>query len=234
MFNRSEVPVSCLFNNVESNIQPSIVEYNEKTWKILFPPHSNLKNLKMTNIGLYSIAKPTISKALIDFIEELRTIFGEKPLTELSITESHGGLGGFSIQLFKKFKLHNIVESDKTHSEILKHNINVYADEKYPDSVKIYNDDYLNILYNLNNDIIVSDPPWTDKYHTQKILKLTIDNIDITYVINQLYAKKKFKMFILMAPKTFDISSFIKYIYSPDIHIKKVNKHYLIAILRKY
>jgi hypothetical protein len=43
-------------------------------------------------------------------------------------------------------------------------------------------------------------------------MRLGINNIDVTHIINELYKQKKFKVFILLCPRNFDIQSLVKHL----------------------
>lgn len=221
-------------------IIPMLAPYNEKKWKNLFPfgtnANFNYKNLQLTNLGLYSISRPYISKAISEFLLDLISkYFNDKPSSEWIVTESHGGLGGFTLELTKHFKKINIVEINPMHADIIKNNLEVYGydDKKYPD-ITIYNDDYLNIADKLDQDIIVSDLPWGGtNYYKQKSIKLGINNINITYIINKLYDLNKFSIYILLAPSNFNIQNFINEIKASTIIIHNMGKHYIIGIINR-
>ena len=213
-----------------------IEKYNESLWKRKFPSilGVNIRNLQLTNIGVYSISTPMISNNLILFIKDLSPYI-KKPYKNLSITETNGGLGGFSIRLAEHFNELNIVEINPMHSKIIVNNLKEYGfEENKSKNIQIINDDYMNVMDDLYNDIIISDPPWGGpEYATAKSIRLGMNNIDITCVINHLYDRNRFRIFILMTAKNFDLQSFINIIKSPDIVIKNMGKHYFIAVINK-
>lgn len=215
---------------------PKIVNYNETQWKILFPSISNdkYKKLKMTDIGLYSIAKPHFTASLVSFIEQELLNYGlsKSELDKITITETHGGIGGFSLGLIKRFNNLNIAEINKIHAGIIKNNLEVYGYNKTKDKkVNIFNDNYLNIFDKLHQDVIICDPPWGGRgYVKEKQMKLWISNIDLTYIINYLDINKKFKLFIFLAPFNFDFNSFLKNIKTLEIKIMKSGKQNFVCI----
>ena len=53
------------------------------------------------------------------------------------------------------------------------------------------------IAYKLNQDIIIADPPWGGtNYDKISRIRLHLNNVDITCIINKLYKKDKFKILI--------------------------------------
>jgi hypothetical protein len=210
-----------------------VVQFNERLWKRLFPYQQNVKlsKLKLTNIGIYSIAKPFIVEALISDLTKHCEIYRVGKLSNLIITEAFGGVGGFSIGLAALCKSLNIVEVIPDHVNIIKNNLEVYGFNTKKTNITIYNKDYWDVAMNLQQDIIVADCPWSGPmYKNQDRLPLGINNVDIAYVINQLYNNDKFKIFILLAPWNFDIQNFLRNIESKNIIINKMEKHYFIFI----
>lgn len=220
------------------------LKYDAPLWKRKFPSDINnidldldsLCKLKLTNIGSYSIATPEISNELIYFIHELyRTKImpnheHPKKFEDLTITETHGGVGGFTLRLANAFKNVHTVEINPIHSSIIEHNLKIY--NLYSQGIKILSADYLDVMMDIENDVIISDPPWGGfSYAGKKSIKLGIDNINITYIINELWKRDKFKLFILMTPRNFDIQDFINSILSQDIIIRNMHKHYFIAVV---
>lgn len=219
----------------ESEEKVVMEKFNKKLWEKKFPRDIlttvPLDKLLLTNVGIYSIATPQISQSLIDLIHMICTKFGLES-NNLSITETNGGLGGFSLRLAQHFNKLNIVEINETHANIIENNLRIYKLDSPEKSIKIFKEDYLSIMYNLESDIIICDPPWGGySYGKQKNIRLGMNNINIVCVINELIKKKLFKVFVLMTPRNYDIFDFMSNINTTNILIHKLDKHYFIAIL---
>lgn len=223
----------------------ALVPYNDHKWKKLFPsgdavgaqmPSTKFKKLQLTEVGLYSIAAPDISQILIDFILEIiskhRELFGNRDISDLIVTETNGGIGGMSIGLLRVFNNLNIVELNPTHASIIKNNLDLYGYMKNPArQIKVLQNNYLDVMCDLHQDIIISDPPWGGKtFSNQKNIKLGFANIDITYVINFLKKHCAFKIFIFLAPFNFDFNSFMIGTSAKHVEVVKVRKHNYIAV----
>ena len=219
-----------------------VLKYDKKQWEYLFPnPPAflkrdiNYRNLQLTNIASYSMAKPFIAKGLEIFINR---IFKEYNMGDnhqnWTVTETNGGIGGLSIKLAEIFNKLNIVEINPVHVDMIKSNLTEYGyGAKSKKKIMIYNEDYLDVLYDIKQDLIISDPPWGGlSYSKQKYMKLGLNNINIVYVINQLLKKKKFKIFILLAMKNFDFPNFLNNLKCDNVIIHNMGKHYFIAIVR--
>jgi len=199
------------------------IEFNKTLWERTFPKQKgvDIKKLKLTNIGQYSIAKYNITKRLHILLFKLYNlhILSEQKIDQLVITESNGGMGGLTIALARHFKHVNSVEIVPHHCKIILNNIKQYNLEK---KVTVVSNDYMNVMLKLKQDIIIADPPWGGPdYYKQEHLRLSLNNIDITCIINKLYNSNSFKIFALIAPKNFDIKHFIKNIQSSSIYVKK-------------
>ena len=210
-----------------------LVPYNETQWKKLFnlPPKSDYSKLQMTAIGTYSIGQPDINKDLIRFIMEcIKDV--NLDLNTLTITETNGGLGGFSSALLQNFNNLNIVELNPTHYEIIQNNLEVYGYGDDPTKkIIIFEQDYLNKMLELSQDIIIADLPWGGpNYINQSSIRLGFSNIDLAAVINFLLSHNKFKLFIFLAPIDYNFNMFLSQIKTNNIYITKVRHHNFVCI----
>lgn len=216
----------------ESNIY--LLKYNKKLWDKLFDKkHNNniinVKKLQVSNIGLYSITKLQVRKSIKDIIKKSYKLYNNKKLKDLVITDTNGGNGGISIYFSQFVKKINCIEFNLDHFNIIKNNIYVY---NIKDKINLIHGDYLDYMYKLVQDIIICDPPWGGQsYKDQNNLKLHLDNIDIICIINKLFIKKLFKLFILIIPYNYDLDYFFKNIKSSNIYINSITtKVKIIAI----
>ena len=211
---------------------------SKKEFEKLFPStekNIEYKKLLITNIARYSMANRFISNEMEKVLKKYIPLYlKSKNLKKFTITETNGGVGGLSLMLSKWFNKINIIEINPIHSEIIKNNLSVYNVNKK--NINILNQDYLDVVYDLNQDIIISDPPWGGyNYKKYKYMKLGLNNINISYIIQKLYKLNKFKMFILIAMKNFDLSNLINNIDARSLIIENLGKHYFIIILgQKY
>ena len=180
------------------------LKYNEYLWKKLFihKPNINYRNLRLTNIGKYSISNNFDNKQVLNIIKD--TI---KPLNtnDLIITDANGNVGGDTILFGMNFKKVNSIEIDSLHCEILKNNINVY-DLK---NINIICDDYIKIKDNLKQDIIYFDPPWGGPdYKYKKTIDLFLSKINIIDITNKLINSTKY--IVIKVPKNYNFKNLKK------------------------
>ena len=154
--------------------------------KYIFPIMKNIKSsndfskLKMSKIGLYSIAYIELGKKMLAIIKDKF-----KNTEKMILTDANGGVGGLSLHLIDHFKKTNIIEINKFHYDIIEHNLKAYgfAKSKY----KLYNKDSLGYIFRLKSNIIIFDPPWYGKdYLNKSTLSLGINNVNIACIINKL------------------------------------------------
>ena len=76
-----------------------IEPFDKVLWELKFPyyPNVNIQNLQLTNIGIYSIASPTNSKNLINFLNDLNNQYK---------------LNFKKFLILNNLKYHNITKSD--------------------------------------------------------------------------------------------------------------------------
>jgi len=100
---------------------------------------------------------------------------------DLTITDATAGIGGNTFSFAEFFKNVNAVEIDSKVFGMLKNNITKC---KY-NNVNLINTDYIDIMYNLKQNIVFLDPPWGGrgyKKFDKILLKLSmIDIEDICY-----------------------------------------------------
>lgn len=196
----------------ESKIK--LIEYDKAQWLRYFGVDNKL--LQMSNIGTYSIAKPQIGVQLIEFITSmLASLHEANGAKTMTVTETHGGLGGFSIPLSRIFKKVQAVEIEKVHADILKNNACVLS----RGNISVVNADYMDVMKTLSQNVIVSDPPWGGQnYVDKKFLSLGINNIDITHIINELNQNKKFVLFVLLVPANYDFNKLVAHLDPRLLH----------------
>ena len=208
------------------------IDYDERLWhkKFWLKPRKDFSKLQLTNIGIYSIAQKETCQIIPFIINKYLDI------KDSVITETTGGLGGFSLCLVEKCKMLNIVEITPTHSQVIRNNLEIYDfdERKY----NIINDDYMNVMMELEQDVIVADLPWGGyAYRLSNKLNLGLNNINIVCIINKLIKLNKFKLFILLIPYNYDKNYFIEHIdKSVKYTIERIHnsKHYIITVNNKY
>jgi hypothetical protein len=103
---------------------------------------------------------------------------------------------------------------------------------------KIYNDDSIDKLFELDQDIIILDPPWGgSSYYDKQSMRLGFNNINIACILNELMKEKKFKCCLILVSWNFDFNNFMNRINSKSVTIyhidglKKKNNSYIISVM---
>jgi hypothetical protein len=192
----------------------------------IFPPKEGVdrSKLMMTDIGLYSITPYIEADLMVDIIEKSIN----KPLNNLIITESNGGLGGNTLSFAKRFGKVNTVEYSALHCDILRHNIEVYGYS----NIQLYCTSYINVYEQLDQDIVFMDPPWFGPgYKYVKKLYLYIGEYLMEDIINQI--KEKIKLLVIKVPFNYDIDYFKKKVTYEKLDIHSVKNYQLMVITFK-
>lgn len=190
----------------------------------LFPkPNGNIENIRITDIGLYSITK----KNEAFFISNLITkYFGDN---KINITDSTACCGGNTISflLHPQINKINSIEINPLHFEILKNNISLYKNNT---KVNLIHNNFLNVYKTITQDAIFYDLPWGGRnYLDKEEIELGLYNnenefISLSIIINQL--KDNTKLQVLKIPINFGFSKFLKDIDYTKIKIHKIYNKY--------
>lgn len=205
-------------NNVPNEVKVGVDISIEKISEIFPKPNDPIENIRVTDIGLYSITK----KNEAYFISNLITkYFGENKIT---ITDSTACCGGNTISflLHPQINKVNACEIDDLHFEILSNNVNLY---KNANKVNLIKGNYLQFAKSLEQDVIFYDLPWGGKKYMEKeelILGLYINEkfIPLSLIVNQM--KEKAKLQVLKIPLNFSFTNFLKEIDYTKIKIHKI------------
>lgn len=186
----------------------------------------NSHNFIQSEVGKYSITSPKDAQLISDTIKSL---FPDKDNKKIIITDATANNGGNTLNFAINFYKVNAVEIDKKECIILEQNIKNFKIR----NIKVFNQDYLNIMNSLKQDIIFLDPPWGGpNYKKYKKIKLFLGKEKETNVINIINKiKEKAKMIVLKVPFNFDFSHFFKLNTSSDYFIRRLMKYFVIFIL---
>ncbi len=191
----------------------------EKICEIFPKPNEPPENIRVTDIGLYSITK----KNEAYFISNLITkYFGENKIT---ITDSTACCGGNTISFLLHPQIQKVtsIELNDLHFEILQNNVNLY---KNANKVTLIKGNYLNFAKALEQDVIFYDLPWGGRQYLEKeelnLGLYTNDNtfVSLSTIINQM--KEKAKLQVLKIPLNFAFTNFLKEIDYTKIKIHKI------------
>lgn len=198
----------------KSEIEPQLINVTSKIYYKYFPKLSkiNYSLLQISNIGLYSIALPKISyKICKKIIKKLGV--------NIVITDALANVGGMTLMFAHYFNKVNSCEIIKKHADILRNNVDVYKFK----NVKIYNDDYFNVMFKLKQDVIFFDPPWGGtNYKNTSDIHLGINNVNIVDIINLLLPYTKY--IVMRTPNNYNHNFLLKYLNTTSkIDIYKFN-----------
>lgn len=193
-------------NSSSSSSHNTLKKTNHKIDKLsmdqYFPPKNtvNYSDLKIDEVGKYSITLPKkadmITRLILFYCKNLNS-----PHT-LTITDATAGVGGNVLSFCKSGMNVNAIEIDKERCEYLTHNIAHYGYD-----VNIYNHNYLEIYEELKQDIIFIDPPWGGlDYKKADDIILTLGNVPLEEICNNIYDKKIAKLTVLKLPYNYNLN----------------------------
>jgi len=184
----------------------------------------NYKNLQISNIGKYSIT-PNKDSIKINYI--LYNNIKKFNLNKIILTDATCGNGGNTIHFSLNFDKIIAIDKCKIHCKITENNVNVYNLK----NVSIINDDYLNIMYNIAQDIIFLDPPWGGpSYKKYKNIKIYLSNLEISQIVLNILKKNIAKLIAIKVPYNYDFYSFYKKLNYKNINTINLQKCKLILI----
>jgi 16S rRNA G966 N2-methylase RsmD len=197
--------------------------------KNLFPYSEDIdhENLKVTKVGLYSISNRHDSGTLTKILEQCIQSWGQNP-KNMTLTDATAGIGGNTISFAQTFGKVNAIEINNIQYKALVNNLKEY---KF-NNVDSFFSNCLTIVPNLTQDVIFIDPPWGGKkYKQEKYLKLKINNINLSDIINHWKKScKNLKMVVIKIPKNFDMSSFSNKQKFPFLYLWYFRKYNIIIL----
>jgi len=209
-------------------------DIKQKTLVKLFPYINNknkIEQLKIDDASLHYISirdvASTITSIIILHLRNIKVDF-----LDIIITDTTAGVGGNTLSFSNKFKFVNSIEINKKRFDFLKNNINVY-DVK---NIKLFNDNCLKIINNIEQDVVFIDPPWGGSdYKFKNKLHLYISKTKIEDICNNLMDKDitKYppKLIVLKIPKNYDLFYLYNNIKSSKIYLYKLKKMFIIVII---
>lgn len=174
-------------------MDPYEITYDKLLWLKLFDSYNN--NLKMTNIGVYSITKPFVALKCIIYI---LLYSSKKKINIQTALDATAGLGGITRYLYKFIPNIISIEKNSLHFNICKSNLDIL----YPkNTITFINNTFVSLIDSLEmQDLIICDPPWGGpEYKNSLKCSLYLDNINVYIIINKLFKLKKCKIFALIS-----------------------------------
>jgi 16S rRNA G966 N2-methylase RsmD len=215
------------------------VKYDKKEMNYLFPDSNIVKNLKVTNKGIYSICRPNEAR---EITKKIKHFVKKHFIPQESILDATAGLGGNVLDFMQSFKNVYANEYDSTTFEYLKNNIKEYKKtlgHKYHANIHFYNSDITNLLKKLDTNIKINiiyiDPPWGGKdYKTNRNVVYKIGNEMLNEVVK--LALEKIQLAVVRVGINIDLKQFLSIFNRKEyiIAIEKFKTSYLIAITKKY
>ncbi len=206
------------------------MEYKYK----IFPYIENRDSFKKLKIDRESLNYISTRNVADEITKIIKFFLLERNIDpkNMIITDMTAGVGGDTISFARNFKSVNAVEINKTRSEYLQNNINVFN----LTNVRIYNDDCIKIISNIDDhNIIYIDPPWGGKhYKFFNNLRLTVSNLSLETIclmlLNKNVMKKIPQFIVLKLPKNYDIYHIYDSLKNYNVYLYDIKKMFIIII----
>jgi predicted RNA methylase len=183
----------------------------------------NSQKLKLTNIGVYSMAPPLYTTRLYKLIISLFQADGYtgNQLENIVVTDAMANCGGSTIMFALHFRKTNAVEIVPLHYDILRNNLTQY---NLLNRVNTICSDYMDVMFSLKQDVVFFDPPWGGKSYCEKdVMSLTMNNINIVRVIKAILPKTKYVL--LRIPYNYRLAD----LNDLDVPANRISHHVLLA-----
>lgn len=151
------------------------------------------------------------------------------------VTDATAGVGGNAISFAMNFKNVIAIELDELRYKYLVNNIDVYD----IDNMKAIHGDSLELLSSINKQhVVFIDPPWGGKdYKKYQKLKLSLSDIPIEQICNNLFDDNKTKspplFIVLKLPVNYDLKYLYETIENDIIYLHKLHKMNIVVITKK-
>lgn len=156
-------------------------------------------------------------------------IIKEEMGNRIIITDATANVGGDTISFAKTFTSVNSVEIDPEFFDMLKHNIEQYD----LGNVRLYNDDYLNIMKKLKQDIVYMDPPWGGRDYIHAFtVDLYLGDKDILDIITQILSEGIAQRVYVKVPYNYNFKKLLDNIKYTRIRTYMVRNYIIISIAK--
>jgi 16S rRNA G966 N2-methylase RsmD len=197
--------------------------------KNIYPKCHRFSELRMTDVGLYSVTRREESYYITNLIAKYFAPIQKR----FVITDSCSGVGGNGISFLLHPSVEHVhfIEINSLHCDILQHNIQLYGLER---KATVHNGNFIEIGPGVMQDVIFHDFPWGgNDYRNAKQLRLGLcrgnewkkENwIGIDEICNEY--KPRTRLQVCKVPTNFAFRHFFEHIEFQKIKIHKVYNRY--------
>ena len=166
-----------------------------------FPYLSKNKHsqLKIDDIGMYSISTPKNADIISQLIK--KNFFEQN----IIITDAMAGVGGNTLSFASNFYYVNAIEIDTRRFNYMVSNLSLYS----KDNVLCIKGNYMDLIYQIYQDVIFMDPPWGGKsYKEFEEISLEINGRSLESICEEIRINKLCKMIVLKLPLNYNLDKF--------------------------
>ena len=209
-------------DETERKTETFVVSYQKMNYFFKSKPQVQVDQLKITNIGLYSVTPWKEADLISGWIWEF--LGGAKNNSQfITMTDATANVGGNTISFhLSGFDQVNSIEKDPLTAQILSQNLQAY---QLP-TKNVHCCDYLSIYKELSQDIVFFDPPWGGPdYKKAKTLDLYLSEVNIINICQELLAEKRANLVVIKIPINYNINNFVTQMSGYHFSIRKVYRY---------
>lgn len=189
--------------------------------KNLFPYAKGVSydKLMMTPEGEYSITKRDDGKVLL---KHMKSVLGK--LSDKSITDLTGNVGGDTILFGLHFKEVHSIEIDSDNFAALKNNVETFGLK----NVKLYHGDSTKI-FDWKSDVVYIDAPWGGPdYKNKSNMDLFVGNVRVDLFVKDILAREnRPDVIFLKVPRNYNFDRLNEFSYVEKF---KIRGFYVVAV----
>ena len=202
---------------------------------------SKNRELKLTDIALYSISRPREAAWIYNYIESFFLNSGKinPPLNinvmhNFRIIDGFACIGGNTITFAKNFGKVVSIELNPLHFNLLKENLETLDIT----NVEVHNDDFFHYINtvsddttNKDSDIVFLDLPWNCKHYRRiDYFNLKANNMELPEIVNMLHGKG-YKYVVVKGPLNLNVGPLYKNSLYNNLIIHKNEESYICMVI---
>ena len=148
---------------------------------------------------MYSISTPKNADIISKLIK--KNFFAQN----IIITDAMAGVGGNTLSFASNFYYVNAIEIDTRRFNYMVSNLSLYS----KDNVLCIKGNYMDLIYQIYQDVIFMDPPWGGKsYKEFEEISLEINGRSLESICEEIRINKLCKMIVLKLPLNYNLDKF--------------------------
>ncbi len=138
------------------------------------------------------------------------------------LTDAMCGIGGNTFAFMRYFRFVYAIDNDKSMLSMLANNVDALQSSLTDvGEVEMHLDDFINIMYHLQQDVIFYDPPWGLDYKKHNLMRIKIGD----YPLEEVIAVPICKYVVLKLPYNYDFNYLFRTVRRTFAHVTTLRFH---------